>query len=423
MTRLRVAARDTFASFQHRNFRLFFLGQGISQIGYWLTLVTLTLLVLDLTDSGVAVGLLSAAQFGPVLLLGAWAGVVADRHDRRRMLLTVQSVAMAQAFALALLVFSGDPPLAAIYALAVVGGVCMAFENPARRSLVVEMVAPERINNAVALNSAVMTLSRVLGPALAGLVVTTVGYGWAFLGDALSYVAVLGGLLLVRTEEMWPGPVTARAKGQVRAGLRYVRRTPELFVPLAMTAAVGTLSYNFQTVFPLFVTRDLDGSEATYTIVYSVLSVGSLVGALVTARRKDVEPRRVGNAAIAFGVVMAVMAVSPGLAPTLVLGLALGLASMTFMVSTTSIVQIRAQPDMRGRVLALQAMLFFGSKPIGGPIVGWVAEQWGARYSLALGAAAALGTGLWGLAALRRRDVPAPAATVARDEPSEPMVA
>ncbi len=423
MTRLRGAARDTFASFQHRNFRLFFVGQGISQVGYWLSLVTLTLLVLDITDSGVAVGVLSAFQFGPVLLLGAWAGVVADRSDRRRLLLTVQSVNMAQSFALAALAFTGRPPVAALYALALVGGVCMAFENPARRSLVVEMVAPERINNAVALNSAVMTLSRVIGPALAGAVVTTAGYGWAFLGDALSYVAVLGGLLLMRTEELWPGPVTARAKGQVRAGLRYVWRTPELFVPLAMTAAIGTLSYNFQTVFPLFVTRDLGGSEATYTIVYSVVSVGSLVGALVTARRTEVDVHRVGMAAIAFGVVMAVMAVSPGLAPTLVLGLALGVASITFMVSTTSIVQIRALPDMRGRVLALQAMLFFGSKPIGGPIVGWVAEQWGARYSLALGAVAALGTGLWGLAAFRRRDVPAPAAVARDDEPPEPMVA
>jgi MFS family permease len=423
VTRLRGAARDTFASFQHRNVRLFFVGQGISQVGYWLSLVTLTLLVLDITDSGVAVGVLSAFQFGPVLLLGAWAGVVADRSDRRRLLLTVQSVNMAQSFALAALAFTGRPPVAALYALALVGGVCMAFENPARRSLVVEMVAPERINNAVALNSAVMTLSRVIGPALAGAVVTTAGYGWAFLGDALSYVAVLGGLLLMRTEELWPGPVTARAKGQVRAGLRYVWRTPELFVPLAMTAAIGTLSYNFQTVFPLFVTRDLGGSEATYTIVYSVVSVGSLVGALVTARRTEVDVHRVGMAAIAFGVVMAVMAVSPGLAPTLVLGLALGVASITFMVSTTSIVQIRALPDMRGRVLALQAMLFFGSKPIGGPIVGWVAEQWGARYSLALGAVAALGTGLWGLAAFRRRDVPAPAAVARDDEPPEPMVA
>ena len=402
MSRLRAAAHETFASLEHRNFRLFFAGQGISQVGNWLTLVAQTLLVLKITDSGVALGLLAAAQFGPVLLLGPWAGLVADRSDKRKLLLGVQAVAMAQSFALAALVFAGDPPLAALYAVAVVGGVCMAFDNPARRSFVVEMVPPTQINNAVSLNSALMTSSRVVGPALAGLLVSTVGYGWAFFVDGISYVAVLAGLWMMRSSELRPAPVASRAKGQVRAGLRYVRSVPELFVPLVMMAVIGTLSYNFQTVFPLFVTRDLDGSDATFTVLFSVVSLGSLVGALVTARRSDIDVRRVSHAAIAYGLTMALVGVAPNVAVVVPMGVLLGVSSITFLVASTAIVQMKAAPEMRGRVLALQAMLFLGSTPVGGPIVGWVADEFGARYSIALGALAALGAGLWGLAVLRR---------------------
>ena len=404
MRSLRVAARETFASLEHRNFRLFFVGQGISQVGNWLTLVAQTLLVLELTDSGVALGVLAAAQFGPILLLGPWAGLVADRSDKRRLLLVVQVLAMLQSFALAALAFSGRPPVGALYAVAIAGGLCMAFDNPARRSFVVEMVPPERINNAVSLNSALMTSSRVVGPALAGLLVTTVGYGWAFLGDGLSYLAVLAGLWMMRTCELRPAPVAPRAKGQVRAGLRYVRSVPELFVPLVMMAVVGTLSYNFQTVFPLFVTRDLHGSGATFTVLFSVVSVGSLAGALITARHDDIGVRRVGQAALAYGATMAVMAVAPNVAVAVTVGVVLGLASISFLVASTAIVQVKAAADMRGRVLALQAMLFLGSTPVGGPIVGWVADQFGARYSIGLGAAAAVGAGLWGLAVLRRSE-------------------
>jgi len=402
VARAKGAARETFASLQHRNFRLFFTGQLISQVGNWLTLVAQTLLVLELTDSGVALGVLAAAQFGPILVLGPWAGLVADRSDKRRLLLIVQALAMGQSFLLAALAFSGDPPVGAIYAVAVLGGVCMAFDNPARRSFVVEMVDPARINNAVSLNSALMTSSRVVGPALAGLLVTTVGYGWAFLGDGLSYLAVITGLWMMRTGELRPAPVAPRGRGQVREGLRYVRREPELFVPMAMLAVIGTLSYNFQTVFPLFVTRDLDSSEAVFTALFSVVSIGSLIGALVTARRRDIGVRQVSLAAVGFGLALAAMALAPNVAVAIVLGVVLGLASITFIVSSTVIVQVRSAPEMRGRVLAIQAMLFLGSTPVGGPIVGWVADQFGARYSVGVGAAAALLAGLWGLAVVRR---------------------
>jgi MFS family permease len=399
---VRAAARETFRSLSHRNFRLFFFGQLVSQVGNWLTLVAQTLLVLKLTDSGIALGVLAAAQFGPILVLGPWAGLVADRSDKRRLLLTIQTLAMVQSFMLAALAATGDPPVGAIYAVAMFGGVTMAFDNPTRRSFVVEMVPEEDISNAVSLNTALMTSSRVIGPALAGLLVVTVGYAWAFLGDGVSYLAVLAGLWMMRPSELRRAPVTPKAKGQVRAGFRYIRRTPELFVPMAMMAVVGTLSYNFPTVFPLFVTRDLGGSDATFTALFSIVSMGSLVGALIAARRVEVGVRQVCTAALAYGAVLAAMSVAPNLPAALVLGVALGLTSVTFIVSSTAIVQLRAVPEMRGRVLALQAMLFLGSTPVGGPIVGWVAEEYGARWSVALGAVAAVGAGLWGLAKLRR---------------------
>lgn len=409
MARVRSFGGETFRSLTVRNFRLFFGGQMISQVGNWMTLVAQTLLVLQLTDSGVAIGLLAAAQFGPVLVLGAWAGLVADRSDKRKLLLTVQSLAMLQSFALAGLAFLDSPPVAAIYVVALLGGVTTAFDNPARRSFVVEMVPTEHVNNAVGLNSALMTSSRVVGPALAGLLVTTVGFGWTFLLDGLSYLAVLAALWAMRISELHPAPVTPKGKGQVREGLRYVARVPELRVPLVMMAVVGTLAFNFQVVFPLFTIRDLGGDDATFTLLFSVVSLGSFVGALVAARRTEVDVRTVSLAALGFGAALAVMAVTPTLPLAFVVGLLVGFGGIAFLTTSTAIVQIEADATMRGRVLALQAMVFLGSTPIGGPLVGWISDTFGARWAIALGAAGTLAAGAWGLATVRpRRAVPPP---------------
>lgn len=402
--RLASATRETFLSFRIRNFRLFFLGQGISQIGNWLTLIAQSLLVLDLTGDGVAVGLLTAFQFGPVLLLGPWAGLVADRSDKRRLLLIVQAVAMVQSFALGALAFSDDPPIGALYAVAALGGLCMAFDNPARRSFVVEMVPEDHVHNAVSLNSAMMTSSRVIGPALAGLLITTVGYGWAFVGDGLSYIAVLISLWLMRTDELRAAPVTERGKGQVREGLRYVRRTPVLWVPMVMMAVVGTLAFNFSVTFPLIVTRTFDQSKATFTILFSVISLGSLVGALWTARRRSIGVDDVVKASAGFGLAMLAFSLAPGIGWAFPLGILVGITSIGFLTASTAIVQTEAAPAMRGRVLALQAMVFLGSTPIGGPIVGWVAEHVGARWSVALGGAAGVGAAIYGTLACRDVD-------------------
>ena len=401
MTRLRLAGQETFRSLHVRNFRLFFVGQGISQIGNWLTLIAQALLVLKLTDSGIALGLLAAAQFGPVLLFGAFAGLVADRSDKRKLLIVVQVLAMVQSFALAALAFSDHPPVWAIYVIATFGGLATAFDNPARRSFVVEMVPEEHITNAVSLNSALMTGSRIIGPALGGLLIATVGFGWAFALDGLSYLAVIAGLRMMDPSKVRPAPVTPRGKGQVRAGLAYAGSIAELRVPLVMMAVIGTLAFNFQTVLPLFATRDLHGSTLTFSFLLSVVSIGSLAGALRSARREHVSVRTVAVSALGFGAAMLALAVSPGQPVAFAVGVVMGFTSIAFMTSSTAIVQLRAEPMMRGRVLALQAMVFLGSTPIGGPILGFVCQRWGARYGLAIGALATIGAGLYGLATVR----------------------
>jgi len=414
--KLRAGAGDTFRSLRIRNFRLFFFGQLISQTGTWLTMVTLTLLVLDLTDSGVAIGLLTATMFGPVLVLGAWAGSLADRSDKHRLLIVAQTAAMVQSLILAAVVFAGIESLPVIYGLAAMSGVITSFDNPARRAFVVEMVPEAMMPNAVSLNSALMTGARVIGPAAGGLLVVTVGYGWAFLIDGLSYLAVLYGLLAMDRSELRPAELVARGRGQVREGVRYVRRTPVLGVPLVMMAVIGTFAFNFSVTIPLLVTGPLHSGEGMFTVLFSVLSVGSMVGALWTARRTDVTNHQIVVAAVAFGGTMIALAAVPALWAAFPVAVLLGAASITFMTTSTAIVQMRAAPELRGRVLALQSVVFLGSTPIGGPIVGWIADAFGARAAVLLGGVACLAAAAWAQRALAgRSDEPSvePALTLA----------
>jgi MFS family permease len=391
-----------FSSLASRNFRLFFMGQLVSQIGNWVTLVASTLLVLHLTRNGFAVGLLGAAQFLPVLLLGPFAGLIADRSDKRRLLVLTQTLALLQSLALATIAFMPHPSVPGIYAVAFVGGIITAFDNPPRRAFVVEMVPERDVNNAVSLNSAMMTGARVFGPALAGLLVTTVGYGWCFTVDAVSYFAVIAGLVAMRSAELRPSPVPPRGPGQVREGMRYVRATPELRVVVVVMAIVGTFAFNFNTVIPLFVTRTLHGSDGEFTLLFSVISVGSVTGALVMARRSIVSIRHVMIACLAFGAAMLVMAPIPNLATSFPVAFVIGAASIAFMTTSTAVIQYRAAPEMRGRVLALQTMVFLGSTPIGGPLLGAIIDLTDARVGVAIGGLSALVAGGYGFAALRR---------------------
>jgi predicted MFS family arabinose efflux permease len=263
------------------------------------------------------------------------------------------------------------------------------------------MVPPEDVGNAVTLYSALVNSSRILGPTVAGALVITAGFGWCFALDAATYLAVLAALWMMRTNELRLVEVTPRGKGQVRAGLRYVRSVPDLWLPFVMLAVVGTLSYNFTVVFPLFVERTLHGTDASYTLVYALFSVGALVGAFVVADRRTVRVHDVVVGAAAFGVTMLVMAAAPTVAVTLPIVAVLGFTSITFMTAITAIVQIRADPRMHGRVLALQTVLLIGTTPIGGPVMGAVADAGGARIPLVVGGIAGLGAALFGFLAGR----------------------
>src|SRR5579872_304911 len=276
----------TLSSLGSRNFRLFFIGQTISNSGNWLTMVALTLLVLHRTGSGVAVGVLSACQFGPVLLLSAWAGVIVDRSNKRNLLFVTQTLEMAQSFTLAALSFAHRTPLIAFYITAAAGGCLLAFDNPIRRSFVNEMVPADDVPNAVTLYSAMVNIARIVGPLVAGVLIVSVGYGWAFTVDAVSYLAVLLALAMMRPGELRRVAATPRGKGQLRAGLRYLASVPELWVSFAMLLVVGTVSYNFTVTIPLFVEQGLHGSDAAYTVVYAAFSAGALVGAVLVARRR-----------------------------------------------------------------------------------------------------------------------------------------
>jgi MFS family permease len=394
---------------------LYFVGQIVSNTGNWLTNVALILLVLKLTGSGLAVGLLAACQFGPILFLSAWGGALADRSDKRRFLLLTQSLEMAESIGLAILAFLPHPPLAGLYALAVVGGTLLAFDNPLRRSFVSEMVPAEDIPNAVVLYSAVVNVSRIFGPALAGLLVVTVGFGWCFALDASTYLAVLVCLYIMRPAELHRRPPAPRTKGEVRAGLRYVRSMPSLWISFVMLAAIGTLSYNFSVTLPLFVTDGLDSTGTVFTVLYSVLSAGAVVSALVVAHRSLVRMRHIILGAVALGATMLLLAAVPGVGTAIPVVFLVGMASILYLTSTTAIVQVDAKPEMHGRVLALQTVLLAGTTPIGGPLLGWLADTLGGRAPLVLGGIVSLIAAAFGFIASRRHlprqsddDVPLP---------------
>ncbi|HVV35658.1 MAG TPA: MFS transporter [Acidimicrobiales bacterium] len=392
----------TLASLRSRNFRLFFIGQTISNTGNWLTMVALTLLVLHRTNSGVAVGAVAACQFGPILLVSAWAGAVVDRSNKKRLLLFTQVGEMLQSFALAALAFARDAPLGAFFGVAIVGGCLLAVDNPVRRSFVNEMVPQKDVANAVTVYSAMVNISRIGGPALAGVLIVTVGYGWAFTVDAFSYVAVLIALAMMRPAELRVTEATARAKGQVRAGVRYILSVPELWITFAVSLAVGLGSYNFTVTLPLLVERGLHGSDGAYTIVYSAFSVGALVGALVVARREDVGVVAVLRSSAALGGSLLLIAVVPSVAFAIVVSLVVGAAGVAFMTAVTSVVQLRTKPSMLGRVLALQTVVLIGTTPVGGPLAGALADATNARVPMVVGAGCAIAAAGFGALAARR---------------------
>jgi len=393
---IRRTLDTTFSSLHTRNFRLYFFGQIISNSGNWLTNVALTLLVLRLTQSGLDVGLLAACQYGPILLLSAYGGVIADRYDKRRMLLLTQTLEMAESTGLAIVAFLPHPSLIALFLLATAGGIFLAFDNPLRRSFVSEMVPGEQIPNAVVLYSTIVNVSRVIGPALAGLLVITAGYGWSFTVDAASYLAVIAGLLLMRSSELYRAERRPRQKGEIRQGLQYIGKVSSLRISFIMLAVIGILTYNFSVTLPLFVAKGLHQTTVVYTILYSVMSLGSVLSALVIAHRRAVQLRHVIIGAVALGIATFLLGIAPNMILAVPAALLIGGASILYSTSTTALAQIESDAYIRGRVLAVQTVLLIGTTPLGGPLLGWVADLYGGRLPLFIGCAASIGAAVFG---------------------------
>ena len=395
--------RRTFVSLGVRNYRLFFFGQLISNSGNWLTMVAVTLLVLHRAHSGFAVGLLSACMFGPMLFFSPFAGVVADRSDKRKLLYVTQSAEMTQSIVLAILAFIPSSPLWAFFLVAFFGGCMLAFDNPALRSFVNEMVPPRLVPNAVTLYSALVNLSRLIGPSLAAALIVAVGYGWCFSIDAASYVTVLIALALMRPSELRETQRTPRGRGQVRAGLRYVLEVPELRIVFLLQLIVGVVSYNFTVALPLFVERGLHGSDAEFSLVYAVFSAGAVLGTLAIARQSTVRLRTTVISTAALGVTMTVMTFVPNIALAYPASALVGATSVAFLTTTTSLVQLRSDERMVGRVLALQTVVLIGTTPVGGPIIGLLADASGGRAPMLLGGLGSLVAAGVGVVLGRRR--------------------
>jgi MFS family permease len=415
MASARQARGVTFAALSVRNYRRYYGGQAISLIGTWMQMTAQAWLVLSLTHSGAALGAVVALQTLPVLLLAPYGGVIADRLDKRRLMIVLQSAMGVQALALGLLTVTGAVRVWQIGLLAALLGLNNAFENPARQSFMLEMVGPDHLRNAVSLNSVLVNVARTVGPAVAGLLIAGVGDGVCFLINAGSFVAAIASLARMDRGALNPTPPTPRARGQLRAGLRYVRSTPALAVPLLMMAAVGCLTYEFQVSLPVMASHGLHVGATGFGFMTAAMGIGAVVGGLLVAARGKTGTRPLVLAASAFGMAMAMATLAPSLAVELVaLGLAGG-ASISFMATGNSTLQLNAAPAMRGRVMSLWFVAFQGSTPIGGPIVGGVMELLGARAGLGLGAITCFAVALCGYAALRARRRAGLATTVVGD--------
>jgi len=402
VTRVLRAGRTTFAALSVPNYRLYYGGQAISLIGTWMQMTAQSWLVLTLTHSSTALGVVIALQTLPVLLLTPYGGVIADRGDKRRIMVALQSAMGVQALILGLLTVTGSVRVWEIGLLALVLGVNNAFENPARQSFMLEMVGPQHLRNAVSLNSVLVNLARTVGPAVAGVLIATVGDGVCFLANAASFIAVIASLMRMDRSAINRSAPAPRAPGQLREGLAYVRRTPELAVPLLMMAAVGCLTYEFQVSLPVMASRGLHAGATGFGFMTAAMGVGAVLGGLGLAARGRTGLRPLVSAAFAFGAAVAFATVAPSLAVELVALALAGAASIAFMATGNSTLQLGAEPSMRGRVMSLWFVAFQGSTPIGGPVVGAVMGALGARAGLGLGAITCLLVALGGLLALRR---------------------
>jgi MFS family permease len=388
MMAVRAAARQTFSSLRVRNFRLYFIAQLISVSGTWMQAVAQAWLVLHLTGSGVDLGIVVGLQFLPMLLLGPFGGLVADRVNKRTLLFVTQTAGGLLALALGILVVTDTVVLWQVYLLAGLLGVVNLFDNPARQTFMIEMVGRDDLPNAVSLNAALMNGSRIVGPAIGGVIITVFGLGICFFVNAFSYVAVIVGLAMMRTAELRPTEPVARAKGQVREGFRYVWATPSLRNVLLSVALIGIFAYNFTVTLALLAKVTFNGGAGAYAGLTACMGAGAVVGGLIAAHRAKPTPRLLQVLALVFGGMLAAVALAPTLLAADLLIVLMGAASIGFIATANATLQLTADPAMRGRVMALYAMAFLGTTPIGAPLVGAIAQWTNPRVALMTGAVA-----------------------------------
>jgi MFS family permease len=387
------------AAFAVPNFRRFVAGQTISLVGSWTETVAQAVLVLQLTHSGVWLGLATAARYTPVLLLTPYAGVIVDRRTKRRLLLFTQSSLAAASAVLGILVLSGAIRLWMVFAVALVFGTLTAFDNPARLAFTSEMVGERLIRNAVTLNSTLVNVGRAIGPIVAATLVSTVGVGWCFVANAGSFVAVIASLVALDASKLHPSAPVRRGRGQLRQGLAYARTVPEILAPVAMMALIGTLTYEYEVSLPLFGRGALHGGPTTYSALFAGFGIGSVIGGIYCTRHPKTGVPRMIRAALVYAAAMLATALTTQTYAAVVLLTVVGFASITFLTTGNSTVQLAARPDMRGRMTALWSTAFVGSTPIGATIIGAIGSA-SPRLALVVGAAACGAAAITGLALL-----------------------
>jgi len=413
---VRTGFQRTFRALEVRNFRLYFIGQLVSVSGTWLQSFALGLLVLHLSHSFTDVGYSAALQFTPMLLLGSWAGLIVDRSRKRPILFATQTAALMQALLLGVLVSTHRVALIAVFGLSLITGFVNLFDNPTRQTFVQEMVGHELLPNAVSLNSVLMNLARVVGPGLGGIFVATVGLAGCFFINAGSYVAVIIALAAMRSSDLHRITPVSPEKGQVRAGLRYVASTPKLLGPLLAMTVIGILAFNFNITLLALAEGTFHGSATTVSHFMVGMGLGAVVGGLRVAHHGKPTQARLAELGFFFGAAMAAVALSPTVLVAVLCTVLVGYGSIAFVATANGVLQVNSDPQMRGRVMALYAIAFLGSTPIGGPLIGWIAQAASPRVALIVGAVATIASavllvGHGKRTSLHHGHVPSPGAT------------
>ncbi|HLV91313.1 MAG TPA: MFS transporter [Acidimicrobiia bacterium] len=392
----------TFRSLRIRNYRLYFTGQAVSLMGTWMQRVAQSWLVLELTSSGTAVGAVTAFQFLPLLLLAPFGGVLADRFDKRRILYVTQTMAAISALGLGFMVVTGAVELWMVYVSAALLGISAAFDAPARQTFVEEMVGRSQLSNAVSLNTTLVNAARIVGPALGGFLIVGVGIGWCFILNGFSYISLIVALLAMRSDELHPGTISGRSRGQIVEGFKYVARTPEVRTPLILITVAGFFVYEYSVILPLLARFTFGGDAQTFAAMSSAMGVGAVFGGLIAASRVEHVPVWLARTGLVFGVMQVVVSFGPTLWSVYILLAVVGACSVTFIAMANTTLQLTAEPAVRGRVMGMYVLAFFGTTPFGATLMGWVGEHVGPRFALGLGGVTLILAALYALPRLGR---------------------